>query len=327
VRRRQFITLLGGAAALWPLAVRAQQLAMPVIGFMHSASAERRRGQVVAFRQGLNEMGFIEGRNVAIEYRWAEDQYERLPQLAADLIRRRVAVIAATGNVASALAAKSATSVVPIVFSTSGDPVRHGLVASFSRPGGNVTGVTDMSVELEAKQLGLLRELLPDAARVAVLVNPNSPQTESIITGVETAASAIGLKMEVLTASNNRDIDTAFSNLTQKQISGLLVGVDSLFLSRRLQLAMQAVRHSVPTVFHTREDAEVGGLMSYGPNNTDQYRHVGVYTGRILKGAKPADMPVQRPTKFELVINLQTAKVIGIDVPPTLLARADEVIE
>jgi len=330
MRRRDFIAL-GGSAALLLAAkmrrARAQQPAMPVIGFFHSASPETRRDQVVAFRQGLKDAGFVEGENVAIEYRWAGDQYDRLPELAADLVRRRVAVIAATGNMATALAAKARTTTIPIVFMNSGDPVQAGLVASLNRPGGNITGVSNMAVELGAKQLGLLHELVPGDALIAVLVNPNSPITESFIADLRLAASAIGRQIEILTATTNREIDAAFAGLTQKQIRALVVGLDTLFLSRRVQLITLTTRHAVPTMHPFREDVEAGGLMSYGPSNLDQYRHAGVYTGRILKGEKPAETPVQRPTKFEFVINLQTAKVIGIEIPPTLLARADEVIE
>jgi putative ABC transport system substrate-binding protein len=325
MKRRDFITVVGGAAA-WPLAARAQQ-PMPAIGFMHSASPDRRRPQVAAFREGLNETGFTEGRNATIEYRWAEDQYERLPEFATDLVRRRVAVIAAIGNATVALAAKAATTTLPIVFMTSSDPVQSGLVASLNRPGGNVTGITEISVELTGKRLELLHELVPAAARIAVLVNPDSPYTVSVIADVRAAAAALGKQIEVLTASSSHDINTAFASLAHKRIDALLVVTDSLFLSRRGQLTMQAVRHALPAIFPFREDVESGGLMSYGPSNLDSYRHAGVYTGRILKGEKPAEMPVQQPTKFELVINLQTAKVIGLEVPPMLLSRADEVIE
>ena len=327
MNRRAFITLLGGATAVWPLAARAQQAAMPVIGFLHSASPGTRRDQVIAFQRGLNEVGFFEGRNVGIEYRWAEHRYDRLPELAADLVRSRVAVIVATGNMATALAAKSVTATIPIVFMNSGDPIQSGLVGSLNRPGGNVTGVSNMVVELGAKQLGLLQELVPAATRVAVLINPNSPIAESLIADLQAAAWAIGRQIEVLTASTNREIDTALGSLTQKKAEALLVTTDTLFLSRRVQLVTLMARLSVPTIYPFREDTEAGGLMSYGPDNSDQYRHAGLYTGRILKGEKPADTPVLRPTKFEFVINLQTAKLIGIDVPPTLLARADEVIE
>jgi putative tryptophan/tyrosine transport system substrate-binding protein len=325
MKRREFITLFGGATA-WPLVARAQQPAMPVIGFIHSASLERRREQVVAYREGLKEAGFVEGRNVSIEYRWAENQYHQLPELAADLVRRHVTVIAAMGA-PTAQAAKAATSTIPIVFMTSGDPVRSGLISSLNRPGGNLTGVSEIGEELEGKRLGLLHELMPGATRIAMLINPNSPFAESLVAQVRTGASLIGLQIEVLTASDSQDIDTAFASLAQKHVGGLLISVDPLFLSRRVQLAMQAVRHLVPTIFPIREDAEAGGLMSYGASNTDVYRQAGVYTGRILNGEKPAEMPVQQPTKFQFVVNLQTAKVIGLEVPPTLLARADEVIE
>jgi putative ABC transport system substrate-binding protein len=327
MKRREFITLLGGAAVTWPLDARAQQPAMPVIGFLHSASPGTRRDQVVAFQRGLNEAGFVEGRNVGIEYRWAENRYDRLPELAADLVRSRVAVIVATGNMATALAAKAVTTTIPIVFMNSGDPVQSGLVGSLNRPGGNVTGVSNMVVELGAKQLGLLQELVPGAARVAALVNPNSPLAETLIADLQVAASAIGRKIEVLTAATNREIDTALASLTEGKAGALLVTTDTLFLSRRIQLITLTARLAVPTIYPFREDTEAGGLMSYGPDNSDQYRQAGVYTGRILKGEKPADTPVLRPTKFEFVINLQTAKLIGIEVPPSLLARADEVIE
>ena len=326
MRRREFITLLGGAAA-WPLAARAQQPAMPVIGLLHSASPGTRRDQVVAFQRGLQEIGFVEGRNVGIEYRWAEHRYDRLPELAAELVRSRVAVIVATGNMATALAAKAVTTTTPIVFMNSGDPVQAGLVGSLNRPGGNITGVSNMVVELGAKQLGLLHELMPGTARVAVLVNPNSPLAKSLIIDLQGAASAIGRQIEVLTAANNREIDTAVASVAQIKAGALLVTTDTLFLSRRVQLITLTARLAVPTIYPFREDTEAGGLMSYGPDNSDQYRHAGIYTGRILKGEKPADTPVLRPTKFEFVINLQTAKLLGIEVPPALLARADEVIE
>jgi putative ABC transport system substrate-binding protein len=326
MRRREFITLLGGAAA-WPLAARAQQPAMPVIGFLNTTSPDVSTDLLRAFRQGLKDTGYLEGENVAIEYRWAEDQYDRLPELAADLVRRRVAVIAATGNMATALAAKARTTTIPIVFMNSGDPVQAGLVASLNRPGGNVTGVSNMAVELGAKQLGLLHELVPGDALIAVLVNPNSPITESFIADLRLAASAIGRQIEILTATTNREIDAAFAGLTQKKIRALVVGLDTLFLSRRVQLITLTTRHAVPTMHPVREDVEADGLMSYGPSIIDAYRLVGVYTARVLKGEKPADLPVIQPTKFELVIKLKTAKALGITVPPTLLARADEVIE
>jgi putative tryptophan/tyrosine transport system substrate-binding protein len=327
MNRREVITVFGGIATTWSLTARAQQPAVPVIGFLHSASPGTRRDQVVAFQRGLQEVGFVEGRNVGIEYRWAENRYDRLPELAAELVRSRVAVIVATGNMATALAAKAVTTTIPIVFMNSGDPVQSGLVGSLNRPGGNITGVSNMVVELGAKQLGLLQELVPGTARVAVLINPNSPLAESLIADLQGAASAIGRQIEVLTAANNREIDTAVASVAQIKAGALLVTTDTLFLSRRVQLITLTARLAVPTIYPFREDTEAGGLMSYGPDNSDQYRHAGIYTGRILKGEKPADTPVLRPTKFEFVINLQTAKLLGIEVPPALLARADEVIE
>jgi ABC-type uncharacterized transport system substrate-binding protein len=325
MRRRQFITLLGGAAA-WPLAARAQA-AMPVIGFLRQGSPEPNAHLIVAFRKGLGETGYIEGRNVAIEYRWAHDENDRLPKLAADLVRMRVAVIATPGSTAAAAAAKSVTDTVPIVFSGGGDPVEMGLVASLNRPGGNVTGVSSMSGELGAKRLGLIQELVPSAARFAVLVNPDNPLTGAYVADLRAAAAAIGRQIEVLSATTSRDIDTAFRMLTEKPADALLVGPDALFVSRRVQLATLSARHGVPTVYPFRDDAEVGGLMSYGPSNTDLVRQAGIYTGRVLKGERPADLPILRATKFDLVINLTTAKALGLEVPATLLARADEVIE
>jgi putative ABC transport system substrate-binding protein len=327
MRRREFISLLGGAAATWPLAARAQQPAMSVIGYLHLGSVGSRRDQVTSFQRGLNELGFVEGRNVTIEYRWAEDQNVHLPELLADLVRHRVAVIAAPGGTATVLAAKALPTTTPIVFSTSGDPVRSGLVASLNRPGGNVTGVTDMGVELGAKQLGLLHELVPGAARFAVLVRAGSPLAEPTITDVQAAASAIGRLIEVFAVGTNRDIDKAFASLVQRRPDALLIAPDSLFVTRRAQLVTLTARHAVPTIYYEREFAEAGGLMSYGSNITERERQLGVYTGRILKGEKPADLPVLRASKFEFVINLQTARVIGIDIPPSLVARADEVIE
>jgi putative ABC transport system substrate-binding protein len=275
----------------------------------------------------LSELGFVEGRNVLIEYRWANDQYERLPDLAADLIQRRVTVIVAPNGTATTLAAKALTTIIPIVFSTSRDPVRTGLVASLNQPGGNVTGVIDMGSDLEAKQLELLRDLLPRAVRFAVLVNPKSPLAEPTIKDVQIAASAIGKEIEILTASVSSEIDLAFERLSQNRADALLIGPDALFLTRRVQIATMAARHAVPTVFYTREYVEAGGLMSYGSSLMERERQLGIYTDRILKGEKPAAMPILRAARFELVINLQTAKVIGLEVPPTLLARADEVIE
>jgi putative tryptophan/tyrosine transport system substrate-binding protein len=328
VKRRDFITLLGGAAAAWPLAARAQQAAMPVIGFLHSASAAAYAHLVTAFHKGLSEAGYSEGQNVAIEYRWSEGHNERLPALVAELVRRQVAVIVTPGSTAATLAAKAATPTIPIVFLSAVDPVKTGLVASLNRPGGNVTGVSDIGVELAAKRLGLLHELLPGAARFALLVNPDNPGiTEAFVTEAQTAASAIGRQIEVVTASTNDDIDRAFATLVNKRADAFLVSTDALFVTRRVQLVTLAARHAVPAMYFRREFAEAGGLMSYGSNLADQFRQNGIYAGRILKGEKPAEMPVQLPIKFEFVVNLQTAKALGIDVPTTLLARADEVIE
>ena len=328
MKRREFITLLGGAAAGWPIAARAQQPAMPVIGYLESRSpdallADRLR----AFRQGLKDTGYVEGENVRIEYRWAENQVDRLPMLAAELVRQRVNVIATTGGPEVALAAKAATMTIPIVCGVTEDPVPYGLVASHSRPGGNATGVNFLVTELGSKQLGLLHELIPAAARVGLLVNPKTPIAERAMRDVTAAASAIGLQVDVVQASDSREIESVFGTLVHNKADALLVGTDAFFVSRRLQLAILAARHALPAVYNVREYAEAGGLMSYGTNARDAYREIGVYVGRILKGAKPADLPVVQSTKFELVINLPTARALGIEVPPMLLARADEVIE
>jgi ABC-type uncharacterized transport system substrate-binding protein len=323
LRRREFITLLGGVAVAWPLAALAQQVAIPVVGYLTLGSEPT--GEV-SFRKGLSEAGYVVDQNVAIEYRWANNDSGRLPKLAADLVRRRVAVIFIPGSAAAVLAAKAATATIPIVFYTGADPVQAGLVSSFDRPGGNVTGVSTMNIELGAKRLGLLHDLLPRAERIAVLVNPSNALAGSVISDVQAATSALGLQVEVLTAGTNGDIDTAFASLAQKRVDALLVSPDPLFMSRRVQLATLAVRHAMPAIYPFREIAEVGGLMSYGSSASD-LRQVGAYTGRVLKGEKPADLPVIRATKFEFVVNLQTAKALGLTVPPGVLAIADEVIE
>jgi putative tryptophan/tyrosine transport system substrate-binding protein len=327
IRRRQFITLLGGAAAAWPLAARAQQAAMPVIGFLHAASLDAADHRLRSFRQGLKDAGFIEGENLAIEYRWAENQLDRLPALATELVRRQVAVIVA-GNSSAAFAAKTATTTIPIVFTSPEDPVRLGLVASLARPDGNLTGINWFASELAAKRLELLRELVPGAARVALLVEPaNVRITESTVRDVEAAARAIGLQIRLLNANTSREIDTAFATLASERPDAIFVASSSFFNARRVQLAHWATHHRIPATYPARQYVEAGGLMSYGASLTDASRQMGVYTGRILKGAKPADLPVVQSTKFELVINNQTARMLDLNVPPTLLARADEVIE
>jgi putative ABC transport system substrate-binding protein len=326
MRRRELISLLGGAVA-WPLAARSQQPAMPVVGYLTAGTPEVSANAVTAFRKGLSETGFVEGRNVTIEYRWAQNELARLPDLVADLVRRRVAVIATPGSVPAAVGAKAATAIIPIVFSTAGDPVRLGIVASFSRPGGNVTGVASMNHELLAKRLELLVEAVPKAMRIAVLVNPNSAFAESTVSEAQGIASKTGRQIEVLYASTDSDIDTAFAGLGEKPVDALLVTPATLFLNRRVQLAAEAARLAIPAIYFARENAVAGGLMSYGPDEMDQYRQVGVYTGRILNGEKPADLPVLRPAKFEFVINLKTAKSLGLTMPRITLSRADEVIE
>jgi putative tryptophan/tyrosine transport system substrate-binding protein len=328
MRRREFITLLGGAAATLPFAARAQQQAMPVIGLLHPTSLEAFFDRLRGFRQGLKDIGYVEGENVTIEYRWAEGQYDRLPELAAELVRRRVAVIAATGGPPAAFAAKAATTTIPIVFLVGDDPVTLGLVASLARPGGNVTGINFFAVELAAKRLELLRELVPGVTRIAVLVNPASAEvTESTLRDVETAARAITPQMQIFNVTSSREIDAAFATLVRERVDTVFVSSGSFFADRRVQLVLLATRHAIPAIYPFRDFAEAGGLMSYGASLTDAYRQVGVYVGRILKGAKPADLPVAQSTKFELVINAQAARVLGLTIPPTLLARADEVIE
>jgi len=326
VKRRAFISLLGCTAAAWPLAAGAQQPAMPVIGFLGAGSPGPFAPQVAVFRQGLAEAGYVEGRNVTIEYRWAEGQYDRLPAMAAELVHRQVAAIV-TFPIPAAIAAKAATATIPIVFNVAGDPVRLGLVASLARPGSNATGVNSFLAELGAKQLGLLRELLPTAARIGLLVNPTNANVEGVTKDVTTAAATLGLQIDVVQASDSREIEAAFATLVRNKTNALLIGSDVFFSSRRGQLATLTTRHSIPAVQNVREFAEVGGLMSYGTSLTEVFRQLGVYTGRILKGAKPADLPVVQSTKFEFVINLPTARALGIEIPPTLLARADEVIE
>jgi putative ABC transport system substrate-binding protein len=328
VNRRTFITLLGGAAAAWPLAARAQQPAMPVIGFLDPRSPEAFVDRLRGFRQGLKDAGYIEGENVAVEYRWGENRLDRLPELAADLARRRVAVIAASGGFAVASAAREATSTIPVVFIVAEDPVRLGLVASLARPGGNLTGVNFLATELVAKRLELLRELVPGATRIAVLVNPaDAANTEPTLRDVEAAARAIGLKIQIVRASTSREIDAAFAAIARERPEAFFVGNAPFLNVRRVQLVQLAARHAIPATYPGREYAEVGGLMSYGANIADAFRQVGVYCGRILKGAKPADLPVVQSTKFELVINHQTARMMGLTVPEKLLVAADEVIE
>jgi putative ABC transport system substrate-binding protein len=328
VKRREFTTTLLGGATVWPLAARAQQPTMPVVGFLHSASPDGNPERLRAFRGGLKEAGFVEGENLTVEYRWAEYRLDRLPALADELVRRRAAVIAAPSGPPVAFAAKAATKTIPIVFLVAEDPVKLGLVASLNRPDGNLTGINFLNVELAAKRLGLLRELVPGAVRIAVLVDPtNTITTESTLRDVKAASGALGLQIQVHNVSTSREIDAVFESFVRTRPDALFVAVSAFFVDRRVQLALQAMLHRLPAILPVRENVEAGGLMSYGTSLMDAYRQVGIYTGRILKGAKPADMPVLQSTKFELVINAQTARMLGLTVPPMLLSTADEVIE
>jgi ABC-type uncharacterized transport system substrate-binding protein len=326
LKRREFITLLGGAAVAWPLAARAQQPPMPVIGFLHPSSPESYGNPLRAFRQGLKDAGFVEGENVAVEYRWADNQIDRLPALTAGLVRRQVAVIAVGGGILSASAAKTATTTIPLVFVVGDDPVKHGLVASLARPGGNLTGINIFAVELAAKRLELLRELVPAAIRIAVFIAPTIA-TGTELRDADSAARAMGLQIRVLNVSTSREIDAAFATFVSERPDALFVGAAPFFTDRRVQLAQLAARHALPAIYFDRLNAEVGGLMSYGASLTDAYRQLGIYTGRIVKGAKPAELPVVQSTKFELVINHSTARMLGLTVPDKLLVAADEVIE
>jgi putative ABC transport system substrate-binding protein len=327
MRRRDFITLLGGAAAAWPLAARAQQPAMPVIGLIGTTSRES-EARLIPFRQGLKEAGYVEGQNVAIEYRWAEGHNDRFPALVADLVRREVTVVVSLGGTPGALAAKAATTTIPIIFQAGVDPVAAGLVTSLSRPGGNLTGISQLLTATVAKQMEVLHELVPKASVIALLVNPtNSIFSEALLRDLMAAARTLGLQLHVLQASSERDFDTAYATLLDLRAGALVIGPDLFFLSQRDQLVALAARHSVPAIYPWREGAIAGGLISYGSSQAETYRQVGIYTGRILKGEKPADLPVQQSTKIELIINIKTAKALGLSIPITLIGRADEVIE
>jgi putative ABC transport system substrate-binding protein len=327
MKRREFIALVSGAAAAWPLAARAQQTAMPVVGFLNGQAPNEYAYYVDVFRQALNTAGFVEGRNVTIEYRWAEGHYDRLPALAADLVRHQVTVLVATGTTAAVLAAKGATTTIPIIFTTGGDPIRAGLVQSLSRPGGNITGVSFLSNETGSKRLELLREMVPSATSVGFLVNPQNPNADAEIVDLVTAAPVLGRQVQVVNASSERELESAFATFVQQRVNAIVVAADAFFTAQRDLVATLAARHALPAIYSLPEQAAAGGLMSYGASQSEAYRQVGVYTGRILKGEKPADLPVMLPTKFVLVINLKTAKALGIEVPPGLSARADEVIE
>ena len=327
IQRRSFITLLGGAAVAWPMAARAQQPAMPVVGFLRADTPAAGASAVVAFRKGLSEMGFVEGRNLAIEFRWGQNDRDRMPELAADLIRRKVDVIATPESAVGARAAKALTTTIPIVFATAADPVQLGLVASLNRPGGNVTGYVDMASELVPKKLGLLHELLPRAARFGVLVSRAYVDVDRVTNDAQSAAAAMGRRLDILFAGTDREIDAAFAELVQKRVDAFMVSNDAVLAGRRTQILTLSARYALPAIYASRAWADAGGLMSYGPLVNDQARQAGIYVGRVLKGEKPADMPVARATKFEFIINLATTRAIRIEVPPTLLATADEVIE
>ena len=328
MKRREFFTLVGGAAVAWPCAARAQQAAMPIVGLVGPRSPEESTRLAAAFRKALNETGYIEAQNVMVEYHWLEGKYDRLPALMADLVRRRVAVIATPAFTAAAPVAKAATTTIPIVFGVAEDPVKLGLVASFARPGGNATGINFLASEVMAKRLGLLHDLVPKAVRIAVLINPaNAPTAETTLRETSVAAHGLGLQIQILNASTSREIEVAFATLVRERPDALLIAPDGFFSSRRVQIVTLAAHHRVPAAYFSREFVEVGGLMSYGSDISDVYRQVGVYTGQILKGAKPADLPVVQSTKLEFVINMQTAKALSLEVPPQLLASVDEAIE
>jgi len=327
MRRREFISLIGGAAAVWPLAARAQQPAMPVIGFLSGTSSKGYAPYLAAFREGLREGGFVEGQNVTIEYRWADDHYERLPELAADLVTRRVALIAAAGGSPAALAAKSATTTIPIVFQIGVDPVKAGLVSSLNQPGGNITGFANLALEVGPKRLELLHRLVPNATNIAVLVNPARSNVEAEIKDMQSAANKLGLQLNVLYASTERDFDKVFATSVQLRAGGVVISGDPFFNTRSEELAAMAIHYMVPAIYQFHEFAAAGGLVSYGSSIKNTHREAGIYTARILKGEKPADLPVQEPSKVELIINLKTAKTLGLEIPPSILTSADEVIE